>query len=624
MKEYINALQGGPGNPPLLFSITGDVRKDTDTMKLINQASAGWTDINKVEMQTLDTPRIIEKVSGKNLWEPDNVLAANTFCVLDDADMMKLERKAKEIGELGKARDNIKKGSKESADIHKKAESGEPLTDKEQKLYDFIHNKLDTLHGELNDARAIRGDKLIPYRQNYIPHLALDSALSDFFKTNERDMSKITNEQKQAIINGDFTKGYMPFNKFAQQRLGNKTKYDIIGNYEQYLDTALREIYYAPAIQHARKFIDYALVNQPNASIAMHRWLNEMKGKKSIGDENIFGAIFSWRPIQALNNLFGKSALFGNLNFWTINASNFTTSLGELGPYYFQKGIVKFYGDKTLRDKAFANSHLLKERTIDPDIDPSKLKTVEATLNFINTLIEYNNVGVSWVGGYLKGIEKFKYSEPVALRYADAVARRSQVGYKKHELNAWMRSSAGRVLGKFQNWAFNAANYLLYDLGLKNIPGNVFSKFTKQPPRKVRWGAWWAIFGMAIIVNAAYRKLGLRQPYGMGSFIPSIPFITQGRYQQPPVSQFITNVERGVGIPERPGTNVSPEAMTKARRRAILSFIPAGTQIGRFMEGKILPINQSGQPTQQPVYFRPSFKSGRYNYQKSFKRYTYR
>ncbi len=592
LREYITNLTGDPENPPKLFKLYGDITKDTEVIKLLKQVTSKWQDINKVEMNTLDPVRIVEKVTRQDLW--DNILADNTFNVYAAADEAMYDRLVQLLNELDANRQGVNKGSKESQEIMRKFEAGETLTEKEQKVVDYLRKKYDALIAEANEMRARLKKRPIPYRQDYMTHIREQNLLSDFFKGDLDAAKNISLGQLDAIRKGDYTKGNMPFNKFALRRTGPRTKYDAIGNYEIYLRTMLKEIYYTPAITHARKFIEYALIRQPNAYMALDRLANDLKGKTSLNDKWFGGVLLSTKPIKKMRSLIAKSALLANLNFWIMNSSNFVVSYDELGNY-MNKGMIKFLGTKKWRQFAFKHSNMLKGRTIDPDIDPGSFKTLEAALGYVTNLLEYNNVGSTFVGAYFKAID-LGYNQAKSIKYADAIARRTQVGYKKYELNAWMRSNSGMFLSQFQTWTFNAMNHLIYDLKLGNVPGNLVSKFTGKGKKPDRWGAFFRLVVISMLLNYMYKKAGLREPYGPDSAVPRIPGIAGA---VPPIFRVGQNIVSAF-------VSKKPETKQKAAIRAITSFIPAGTQLNRFFTGKVFPM----QPEEkQTVKFPSKFKN---------------
>ena len=612
-KDYISALTGKPEDPPKLFKLYGDIEKDTEAMKLLAKASGSWQDINAYEKSFLEPPRIIEKVTGKDLWD-NNFFADNTFQTIAGADAAMFDRHSKEIQELQNSV-KVKAGSNESAEIMRKFEAKAPLTPEEQNVVNFLRAKYEGFIREANEMRQRIGKPPIPYRKDYMTHIREQNLLMDFFKGDSDAMKNITRVQLDAMAAGDFTKGNMPFNRFALKRMGPRTKYDAIGNYGQYLRTILKEIYYAPALSHARAFVEYATVNQPNARMSLNRWLNDLKGKKNVLDE-MLGFVASSRAVKKLRSMLAKGALFGNINFMARNASNFSTSYPELGNY-MNRGMMKFLGNKEFRDFAHKHSVMLRSRTIDPDIDPSRFKTFEQLLNFMTTMIELNNVGSTWSGAYLKALD-LGFDQQKAFKYADAIARKAQVGYKKYEVSAWMNSDTGKLLSQFQTWSFNALHYILYDIGTASIPKNIASKLTggKIPAgKKVKWGAFWSLFFIAVIFNEFYKKLGIRPPYEITSAAPNIPNVPKfgldpGKYDQPPVYSYLSNIGRSF-------LGKKPETRAKAKTRLVTSLIPGGVQAQRFAEGRVLPeYSDKKKEEKKPAFFGSANKNAFFNAKK--------
>jgi len=98
-------------------------------------------------------------------------------------------------------------------------------------------------------------------------------------------------------------------------------------------------------------------------------------------------------------------------------------------------------------------------------------------------------------------------------------------------------------------------------------------------------GALIALITTAIIVNAIYKKLGLREPYQPGAAAPSIAGLNPGRY---------TDIGP-VKIAKDIGTSFAgkkPETRARARTRLLTTFVPGGAQISRFTQGKIFPANK--------------------------------
>ena len=605
--NYIRALRGDPENPPLVFKISGDPTADAETMKLIAEASEGWEDINRLEIGSLDLPRIVEKVTGLEIWE-DNILADNTYEVLKGADDARFERMSDELQALEDNAKEFAAETKASAELMRKFEVGENLSEKEQKAADFLRSKYDDLIKQANENRERLGKKPIPYRKDYMTHIRDWNLLTTFFKGDQKAIDNLTNEQWQALAKGQYSKISVPFNQFAQQRTGKKTKFDAIGNYKKYLETLLYEIYMSPAIKHARVFTDYALLKQPNAKIAIDNLLDELAGKPSSFDHIAIRPIVSNPVLKALNARFGANALIGNISYYIMNASNIATASGELGNYTI-KGMHGFLSNSYLRQLAFKKSSLLKSRQGLFDFEISRLEAVfaghgkdltfwegaklkdkqlEYVISSINRIIEYNNVGSSWVGAYLKAIDKFKYSPEKAYKYADSVARKTQGGYRPYEMPAYMRSDIGKLASKFGTWAFNMMNYFLYDLKMANIPGNIAGIITKAPKKEVQFGKLIVLAITLMFVNTVYKKMGLRKPYNPKSFVPATP-LTRGRYEQPPAGRIVEDIK--TLLPLEGERKEKPSTRAKAAEELFFMLGPryGGAQLRRLFHGDILP-----------------------------------
>ena len=135
-------------------------------------------------------------------------------------------------------------------------------------------------------------------------------------------------------------------------------------------------------------------------------------------------------------------------------------------------------------------------------------------------------------------------------------------------------------------------NYILYDLGTANIPEDIQSLFTDDKTNRTRWKALATLIGVAITINAAYRQLKLREPLGINAAIPSVASLTPGRYTDIGPVKAIKDV--GTAF-----TGKKPETRAKARGRLLTTFVPGGTQINRFMQGKIFAGKKKSSKTRR-------------------------
>ncbi len=614
IKNLISQLQGSQENPkPKILKLYGDANTDAEAMKFINEVSGEWRDINNVEIGTLDPIRAIEKVTGLDAWDDNNILMHNTFDVIAGADATKFDEYNAKLKELHEVAGGILADTKASADIMERAETGGTLTAKEQKLVDYIKAQNAELFTRDNAVRAKTGRKPIAHRQNYLTHMRETNLLMKLFNGDAKKIESLTTEQLDALRKSGFTKPNAKFNPHSLKREGEKTKYDLIGNYEKYLELMLRDIHMSPAISHARKFSEYALLKLPHMYELTNELFQNLVDKPSSFDKApIWRNIVSNKVVKWVRGQIAKNALIGNLSFNLVNFANFTTGTGELGNYVL-KGMHKFLSDPEMRALAFKNSSVLQSRKSQFDADVKAIsvfnpksfenltavekakagaKQLQFLIEGLTRTIEYNNVGSTWVGAYMKAVEVHKFSPAKAMKYADTIARRTQVGYRPYELPAAMRSDTGKLFLQFQSWTFNAMNHLIYDLKLGNIPKQIAAPFTKDnTPSPVRYRDFIVLLGVMMLVNEIYKKLGLREPTSVTSVTPRISF---------PVGRVIKDAATVTGadnlIKQAAGGHPSKhkeETITKAKTHLLTSIAApyGGVQISRFMEGSPLPKN---------------------------------
>ncbi len=206
-------------------------------------------------------------------------------------------------------------------------------------------------------------------------------------------------------------------------------------------------------------------------------------------------------------------------------------------------------------------------------------------------MIEYNNIGATFVGAYFKGVEELGLSQADAIEYADDIARRTQVGYKPYEINAWMRSNSGKLMSQFQTWSFNAMNHILYDLGTANIPEDLKSILSDTKTNRTRWRAFITLVVTAMIANAIYKKLGLREPYQAGAALPSIAGMNVGKFGDIGPAKIAKDVISAT-------TSKNQDTRRKAAQRVAGAVVPGGAQMVRFAQGNVLPATEGKKKIQ--------------------------
>lgn len=620
VKGYLDSLLGTEGNSPFILNLTGDINKDSEMMSLIDKFSKNWQDINQVEIGSLDMARVAEKVTGLDGWDDNNILAQNTFDVLTSAKLDSFHAFEEVLKDLY---DNVKgltKDTKASAEVMRKAETGEELSADEKKAVDYIRSQNEKWFKIWNEARKEVGMKPVPYRQNYLTHMREYNSLMEMFNGDRAKVDNLTNQELDAIRKSDFAKPNVKKSPHAKKREGPRTKYDLIGNYEKYMESILEEIHMAKAIKHVRKFIEYSLKRQPNAYKQMTMTLNRMAGKPSLFDTiPVIGPMFNNKVVQTIRKQIANNALVLNANFILMNASNLATSAGELG-IYTAKGAIGFLSDPLMREKAFKLSAMLNQRKTQFDADVKainfinpettknlnaveKLRVAKNQLKYasesITRFIEYFNVGSTWVGAYMKGIQVYKMNPQRAAIYADRIAKRTQVGYSTHELPTILQSNVGKTLLMFQSWPTNAMNHIIYDTGIStsaNYVKNLFNGDKKQA--NIRYADLLKLIAALTVVGTIYELLKMRNPYSISSGIPRIP----KKWTDVPVGKAIRDAAVGSRLDTFFGQKHSKDEQNKSLIRTGSLLLPyGGVQVGRLATGSVFLPNDNDKDNKSKV-----------------------
>lgn len=610
VKGYLDAITGSSTNKPFFLRLSDDINKDAAAMRLVDKMSNNWKDINKTEIGTLDLVRVVEKVTGLDGWDDQNILMQNTSDVLSSAMMDKFNAYEEAMADLHKNVKGLRADTKQSAEAMRKAEAGEVLTFEERAAVEYVRGQFEKWFRIWNEARAILKKKPVAYRQNYLTHIRERNSLMKMFSGNVREIDSLTNDQLDAIRKSDFTKPNSKKSGHEKKREGETTKYDLVGNYVKYLDSIMDEIYLAKAVSHSRKFIEYSLLKFPNAYKQMSMTLDVLAGKPSVYDSiPILGPMLNNTLVKKLRSAIAGNALIGNINFIATNASNLATSAGELGIYTI-KGAAGFLGNKTLREKAFKMSRILQQRKnqfdadvkavsfVSPDTikgmsaaDAGKVavKQMRAAVESITRFVEYFNVGSTWVGGYMKAIQVLKLSPEKAAKYADRITKRAQVGYSVLDLPTILQSNVGKTVLMFQSWPFNSMNYMLYDIGLAkgaNYFKNLFND--KKENVDIRYADFLKLIATLTVIASIYEYFKLNNPYKVSGVGPRLP----GKWTDVPVGRTTRDLVVGSRLDTLWGQKHTEKAQNKALASGLAMVNPlkfGGSQISRAINGEVIP-----------------------------------
>ncbi len=265
----------------------------------------------------------------------------------------------------------IKKGSKESAAVMWLGEGQKPISKKDgtalepytykdcvdefgegaakriQRATEIFREMYDELLDQVNETRSMlypnNPDKLIPKREDYFRHF---QEMSQGFEGLKNILQTNIGIDPMLVGVSENTKPKSKWQSFAQSRMGNRTTYDAVGGFLDYLPAAQYSIHIDPNIVNIRS-LAYDLASakasenggsgNPNANgfIAyLQRYANSLAGKttshfdRAIQDSN-FGrtaiAVVSW-----LNNKTKASAVLGNINSVLSQVTNIKNVIGKI------------------------------------------------------------------------------------------------------------------------------------------------------------------------------------------------------------------------------------------------------------------------------------------------------
>lgn len=470
----------------------------------------GYNDLNGYEVRFVDEARQFKIIdpSGnlkKLLYDP---MQQAIYDEMEKLDMMRRK--------LAAVAGDIKPDSEASARIMRFGEGRatpddmKAITEQEMHVGQHIREQYDALLDAQNVERAKRGKDPIPKHANYFTHIWEQNTWDQLLQGIQLDRAK-------SLSMSDYTKPNAPFNPYELARKGKLAyKDDAIGVYDRYLNTALKEIHYWRPIVTMRQYVKYL---PGNAGRMVERFANDMSGKTSAMDR--FGVIPEeiQNALVWLSNRATQNALVGNLNFMVTNMTNLAIPVGEIGYRALLAGQRYFLTPKGM-DFVWKNSRILQSRTNIFDLDYSKLDALSKYLS--GHFIEYNNVGTTFAGAYLKAMNEGKTMKE-AIEYGDDVAGRTQGDYRRHAVSPYLRSKAGKIFGKLQTYPFNLMHHVWYD-NLRN----------KDRPFGSKMGHLFLMMSAIYLVNKMTDMIRGTPAYRLDSFFPSyLPFLPS--QDRPPI-----------------------------------------------------------------------------------------
>lgn len=471
----------------------------------------------------------------------------------------------------------------------------------------------DKLLSEQNAARAKRGDKPIPRRTFYRPHVAKVTLWSKIFGDKHK-----TESIMDSISLPEMSYPDKNFNPRAEKRydalLDEQLEKNVVQLMADYIDVAGKDIFYNNIIQNtkihtavmrkhglnnAANAIDsyvaeaYAGVNSPITRVAkstLPNWTRESALKLR---RHLTRAVF---PLNITWNLF-------------IQTSSAGLTAARYGIGNSIKGL-KFFTDSELRSAIdeIAYSKVIKERWVGSmayqdlsaggltkmrKLEGTKIDSGEHYANFLTRAIENGLTGHAIVAAYMHG-KKLGLEGRALWEYASEGGAKTQSMYNPEDSVGLLRAREVGALAPFQTFAFemlNSAREL-------NIPGinlvigktgayetiaanSAQGKGLLQNRMKIL--ALW--FACAVVTNAVVDEETGREPWELSSFIPFYGILSGLFFDEsstrglPTPAQYVRDLKSGVKEFYVYGS------FKKLRRWALRYHMIGGTQIERTLSG---------------------------------------
>lgn len=428
-----------------------------------------------------------------------------------------MESKFKELG--------LNPNSKDSVFIHLLAEgkataefiseNGENLPAIKNAIKYFRDNYDDYMDNRWNPERAKFGYKPIPKLPNYFRHMTDITWFTRFF-----GFLKSQNELPTSIVaETPYFKPGMPFSNATLKRMGNKTDYDAVHGFENYVKSVNNQIYHIDSVQRGKALLKYinevALASekagQPLQLQNFKQNLNEyvysgLAGKKSSLDRGIEGLIGrGWiNRTQQLGSYIVRNIIAGNFAAALSHGVSIPLNAATTEKIPFAKGIMDTLS-ASIKEEDFNmidghESSYMVRRYPSKTIAPKWWDKADDTLNFMLNTIDKFKVRLAVSSKYYELTEKGMTPED-AIKKADEYAGRVIGDYSKgNKPNIFLNKSISFIT-PFQLGMKDGVSFLLHDIPYENTDPETGDKNKTAIISKY---IQWAIF--SYLLNLLYKK----------------------------------------------------------------------------------------------------------------------
>jgi hypothetical protein len=411
-----------------------------------------------------------------------------------------------EVKQLG-----IKPFSKESELVQK---YGEGLISKEDlaketanpekviKAADHLRAKYNELLDKANKVLEANGYKPIARRPNYMPHQGEIQTVMQ--------MIGIENPELPTDING-LTDMFVPGKNFfanALQRKGDKTAYDAIRGFDNYVEGINKIIYQTPNIKRIRQ-LETTLRKKFEGTTHLSNFVGELReygnllsGKKSKldrGAEEFVGRQI-YKVADTIRKQLGANMVGGNVSSALTNFIPLTQTMGTVDKGSFVEAMAKTIGNVFKDDGFIDQSDYLVRRFGSDRLALTNWQKAGKTANWMFQVVDGFTSQVITRAKYLENIKQgLDHAE--ALKEAGAYAGKVMADRSAGQIPTLFASKTLAPLNMFQIEVNNQISHLFKDLP---------REYAKNKPALASMYAQIALY--SYVFNNLYEKATGRRP----------------------------------------------------------------------------------------------------------------
>lgn len=313
--------------------------------------------------------------------------------------------------------------------------------------------------------QATNEGKLVPKRSDYYRHFKDNGALYSY-KNIYDTVSKIGDltEEFKNITNSKILTSFV---SFAKKRMGNKTKYDAVAGFLDYIPAASYAVKIDPMIKPFRELGEFIKqdsqirnIDVGNLADYLDEFADDLANVRQNLPDKAVNSIESFKLVLSaahlVTNMVKRNLLVGNLGTVLVQGSNLANAFGYTKQYALV-GIYKTFNEFFNKNALSNQSTYLRERGFAKEYRRLDDRILMQPLNFANWLMEtadMTTAKIIWNSAYAQGKAK-KVADP--MRYADDIARKSTAGRGVGEMPFINKGKLFNIVAPFQ---YDVANTL--------------------------------------------------------------------------------------------------------------------------------------------------------------------